>query len=186
MLDELDIRASVRREVLVLHRTHGVALPAGQSDVLNLCLLEGVRVGGERGVGARAVGQDVRNADLDLVEIVEDVEFGQVQGRVVVDCLGVTGEDEIEPTAAAAPAGSDAEFLACDLQLLADFVELFRGEGAGADTGGVRFDDADDGGDAGGVQRETLDGTAQTSGRRGHEGISSVVKIEQESVGAFN
>lgn len=104
----------------------------------------------------------------------------------MVDCLGVAGEDEIEPTAATAAAGGDAEFLACDLQLLADFVELLCGKGAGADTGGVRFDDADDGGDAGGVQRETLDGTAQAGGRRSHEGVSSVVKIEQESVGAFN
>lgn len=186
LLNELDVRTSVRREILVLHRTHGVALPARQSDILNLDLLQLVRASGERVLDAGTIGQDVSDTDLDLVKVVEDVELGQVQRGVVVDGLGVAAQDEVEPAAAAATAGGDAEFLTGALQLVAVFVELFGREGAGANTGGVSLHNADDGGDAGGVQRETLDGTAEAGGRGGHEGVGSVVEIEHERVGTLN
>ena len=186
LLNEPNVGLRVRRQLLVLHRAHGVALPARQSDVLNLDLLELLRASGERVVNARAIGQDVRNADLDLVKVVEDVELGQVQRGVVVDGLGVAAENEVEPAAAAATAGGHAEFATGALQLVTVFVELFGGEGARADTGGVGLDDADDVGDAGGVQGETLNGTAEAGGRGGDVGVGAVVEVEHERVGTLN
>jgi len=186
LLNELNVGLRVRRQVLILHRTHGVALPARQSDILNLDLLEFLRASGERVVNARAIGQDVRDTDLDLVEVVKDVELGQVQRGVVVDGLGVAAQDEVKPAAAAATAGGDAKFATGALQLVAVFVELFGGEGAGADTGGVGLDDTDDVGDASGVQGETLDGTAEAGRRGGDKGVSSVVEVEHERVGTLD
>ena len=184
--NELNVRTSIGREIVIAQGTHGVALPSGEGNVLDLHVVQGVRVGRKRVLGSCAVRQDVRNTDLDLVEVVEDVELGEVQGGVVVDSLGVAGEDEIEPTAAAATTGCHTEFLAGDLQLFTVFVELFGWEGARSDTGGVGLDHTDDGGDAGWVQRETLDSTTQAGGRRGHEGVSSVVQVEHECVGTLN
>lgn len=186
LLNEPNVGLRVRRQVLVLHCTHGVALPARQSDVLNLDFLELLSASGKRVINACAIGQDVRNADLDLVEVIEDVEFGQVQRGVVVDGLGVAAENKVEPATAAATSGGHAEFAAGTLQLVAVLIELFGGEGAGADAGGVGLDDADDVGDASGVQRQTLDGTAEAGGRGGDEGVGTVVKVEHERVGTFN
>lgn len=109
-LNILNVGAGIGREVLVLLDTHCVALPAGQSDVLDLDLLEDLGVG-RVGVGqAGSVREDIGNCDLDLVKVVQDVQLGQVQRGVVVDRLGVAAEDEIEPAAATTTAGSNAEF----------------------------------------------------------------------------
>jgi len=186
LLNELNVGLRIRRQIFILHRAHGVALPAWQSDVLDLDLLELLRASRERVVNARAIRQDVCNADFDLIEVVEDVELGQVQRGVVVDSLGVAAQDEVEPAATAATAGGDAEFTSGSLQLVAVFVELFGGEGAGADAGGVGLDDADDMSDAGGVQGETLNGTAEAGGRGGDEGVGSVVEVEHERVGTLD
>lgn len=185
-LNELDVRARIGRQILPPGHAHRVALPPRQSDVLDLYLLQDVGVSRVRVLVAGAVGQDVRDRDLDLVEVVEDVELGQVQGRVVVDGVGVAGQDEVEPAAPATAAGRDAEFLTHALQLVADLVELFGWEGSRADAGRVGFDDADDGGDAGRVDGEALDGAAQ-AGRGGrHVGVGAVVEVEHEGVGALD
>lgn len=112
LLDELDVLFRVLGEVLVLGGAHGVALPAGEGGVLDSDRVENVGVGRVRGIETGAVGEDVSDADLDLVEVVQDIELGQIEGGVVVDGGGVAAEDEIEPAAATAAAGGDAEFLA--------------------------------------------------------------------------
>lgn len=130
LLDEFDISSCVFRQVVILRRTHRVALPARQCNILNLELLDDVRVGRERVVDASAVRQDIRNTDLDLIEVVENVELGEVQRGVMVDCLRVAREDEVEPTAATTAASRDAKLLTGLLELLANLVELLRGEGS--------------------------------------------------------
>ena len=59
----------------------------------------------------------VARADLDLGQLVEHVELGEVEARVAVDEVRVADDDQVEPSAAAAPAGGDAI-------LDADFLEV--------------------------------------------------------------
>jgi hypothetical protein len=161
-LNVLNVGLGVRGQVLVAVNTHSVALPAWQSNILNLELLNDIGIRRERTSGTSAIGQNVRHTDLDLIKVIEDIELGQVQSGVVVDSVGVTSKHEIEPAAATTTAGGYAEFAANLLELVAVFVELFAGEGAGTDTGGVGFQDTDDGFDACGVEGEGLDGAAET------------------------
>lgn len=186
LLDVLDIGPCVFRQVLILCDTHCVALPARQRDILNLELLDDVRISRERVVATRAVRQDVRNTDLDLIKVVQNIQLGEVQRGVVVDRLRVTRKDEVEPTAATTTAGRDSELSTDFLEFLANLVELLRGEGARANTGGVGFYDTNDVLDAGRVKGETLDGTTETGGRRGHVRVGAVVEVEEESVGTFH
>lgn len=185
-LNVLNIRASIGRQVLVLLDTHGVTLPAGEGNILDLDLLQDFRIGRHRVLRAGAVGQNVSDTDLDLVKVIEHVQLGQVKGRVVVDSLGVAAQDHVEPTATTSAAGGDTELLTHALQLVASVVQLLTGERTRADTGSVGLNDTDDGADAGGVEGEGLDGTAQTGGRGGHEGVSAVVQVQHESVGALD
>ncbi|KAL8932789.1 MAG: hypothetical protein Q9216_006671, partial [Gyalolechia sp. 2 TL-2023] len=71
-------------------------------------------------------GVFVGGAHFDGGEGVEDVEFGQVEGGVVVHGAGVAEEDEVEPAAAAFAAGGDAVFAAEALEGFPVF--LFRGD----------------------------------------------------------
>lgn len=180
--DVLDVGAGVRGEILVLLGAHGVALPAGQGDVLHLDLVEDVGVGGDGVLRAGAVGQDVGDTDLDLIEVVQDIQLRQIQSGVVVDRMGVAADDQVEPTAATTAAGGDTEFTSDLLQFRADLVELFTREGTGANASGVGFHYTDDRRDAGGVQGKGLDGTTQTGRRGSHVGVSAVVQVEHESV----
>ena len=46
--------------------------------------------------------QQVLGSDLDLLELVQDVELGQVERSVAVDQSRVLHDDQIEPTASSA------------------------------------------------------------------------------------
>lgn len=86
----------------------------------------------------------IGSGDLDGVEVVEDVQLGQVHGCVVVHVVRVTDDNQVEPTAAALAAGGDTKLAANDLQLLAVGVQLLRGERTAANARGVGLDDAND------------------------------------------
>ena len=51
---------------------------------------------------------EVLGRDLDLGEVVENVELGEVERVVAVDEGGVLHDDEVEPAAASATAGRGA------------------------------------------------------------------------------
>lgn len=70
----------------------------------------------------------VGNGDFDGWETVEDVEFGQVERRVVVYGVRVFEGDEVQPAAAAGAAGGGADFVADGLELVAGFFVLLCGK----------------------------------------------------------
>lgn len=158
-LDELDVCLRIGRQVLVAGHAHGVGLPARKGGILDLDLVDNVGVGREGEGGAGAVGEDVGDANLDLVKVIQDIELGEVERGVVVDGVGVAGKDEIEPATATTTTGGHAEFPAHALQLVAVLVELFTGERSGSHSGGVRLQHTDDGLDAGWVEGKCLHGT---------------------------
>src|SRR5580698_3058406 len=94
----------------------------------------------------------VTDADLNLVESVEDIQLRQ---REAVDAAGphrLAHQHCVEPPAAPRPSGHDAEFLAALAKRLADLVELFGGERSRADACGVSFADAENIADRVGAQ----------------------------------
>src|SRR5205085_2536214 len=85
--DELDVVARRCRQLLKLRDALGRTAPAGQSLVDGLDLAQLLRDGRE-GL-ARCPVATVADADLDLVERVEDVELGQGDRVEAVDVGGV-------------------------------------------------------------------------------------------------
>ena len=185
-LNKLNVSTSIRRKILILCHTHGVRLPTRQSNILNLDLLNNVRISGERAGRPLSAGQHVRHTNLDLVKVIKHIQLGQVESSVVVDGVRVAGQNEIQPAAAALAACGDAELAADALQLVAVGVELLGGEGAAADAGGVGFYDSDHVLDAGGVEGEGLDSTAEAGGGGGDEGVGAVVEVEHEGIGTLD
>lgn len=185
-LDELDVGARVGREILVLGGAHRAALPARQGHVLHLDFLKDVGVARVRALHARPVRQLVGHGHLDLVEVVQHVQLGQVEGRVVVDRVRVPQQHEVEPPAASATASRDSKFLANRLQLVADVVQLLCREWTGADAGGVGLDHPDDRSDAHRVQRQALDGTADSSRGRRNERVGAVIQVQHEGIGTLD
>src|SRR4030088_1318825 len=81
--------------------------------------------------------QPIADTDLDAVEAVENVEFGQ---RQAVDATGadvLRYQRRVDPAAAALAPGVDAEFLAAAADQLADLIVEFGGKRPHADAGGV-------------------------------------------------
>jgi hypothetical protein len=130
LLNKLHILPRLNRQIIVALRTRRGFLPARERLVLHLELSQGLRVCGERFELLAVVR--IRRCDLDLFEVVEHVELGQVEGGVVVDGVRVLYHDEIEPAAAAFAARGYADFVADLLQLLAYFVQLLCWEGTTA------------------------------------------------------
>lgn len=128
LLNELNVRARLVRQVVEVLCAGGRLLPAGQGLVDDVDLGQDVEVRGEALEALPVVR--VADGDLELVKVVEDVELGQVDGRVVVAGVRVLDDDQIQPAAAPCAAGRDADLVAYFLQLLAELVELLCGEGA--------------------------------------------------------
>jgi len=142
LLNVFDVLATVLGKVLVLLDILDRLFPAGQLDVLDLTLGEGVEIGGEQGFERLAV-EEVLGTDLDRVEIVEDVEFRQVERSVTVDQRRVLHDDKIQPSASTSSTSRDAEFGSDFLKMLSDRVELLSGERSSSDSGGVSLDYSD-------------------------------------------
>ena len=84
-----------------------------------------------------------------------------------------------------APAGGHAVLRAGLAQPFALLVAQFGGEGALADPGGVRLDDADDLGDPGRADAGPDAGAARRGRGRGHERVGAVVHVEHGGLGAL-
>ena len=130
------------RKLVVASAVGGGGFPAGESFVDGCAAFEGAEGGGHL-VYAFAV-DFVGGADVDGVEIVEDVEFHESPFADAADHGGVAGDNGIEPAAAAGATGSGAEFGSYAGDVFAGCVGQFGGERAAANAGGVGFDDADD------------------------------------------
>lgn len=184
LLNVLDVLARVLRQLLPLLQTHSVGLPTGQGHVLDVHGVEHGQVGGETGNLLSVVL--VRHGDLDLLEVVENVQLGQVDRVVPVDRVGVLDENQVEPSAAALAAGGHAELTADLLQLLAHLVQLLGRERTGADAGGVGLDDTNGLPDLAGVEVKAGENSTEASVGGGDEGVSAVVDVQHESVGALD
>ena len=184
LLNVLDILLCVWRELLPVFHAHGVRFPAGKRFVDDLHLLQYLKVSRE-GFEFLAI-ETVRNRDLYLIKVVKDIQFRQVERSVVVDSVAVAAHDKVQPTTTATTACRNTKLPARNLQLLSDFVDLLRGEGAGANASAVSLYDTDNILDGLWVEGKPLDGTTKTSARRSDVGICSVVEVEHESIGSLN
>jgi hypothetical protein len=184
LLNVLDVLARILRQLLPLLQTHRVGLPAGQGHVLDVHGVEYGQVGGETGNLLSVVL--VRHGDLDLLEVVENVQLGQVDRVVPVDRVRVLDEDQVEPSAAALAAGGHTELATDLLQFLAELVQLLGRERTRADAGGVGLDDTDGLPDLAGVEVQAGKNATETGVGRGDEWVSAVVNVQHESVGALD
>lgn len=184
LLNVLDVLFCVLRQSVPRLHACGRRLPARQRLIVYRDLAENVRVSGEILQCLPVVG--IACGDLELVEVIQDVQLGEVDGRVVVARVAVLDDHEIQPTAAALPAGGDANLVADLLQLVAVGVELLGGEGPRADARGVGLHDADDLADGAPAEGQTGQDATEAGVGRGHEGVGAVVDIEHEGVCAFD
>ncbi len=185
------INSSIRRTYLIAcagncaqeRASRGGLVPAlgGLVDRLD----SGLGVLARRKIVDFAAVEAIADAELDLVEAVEDVELGQS------DALDAAGADRlphqhgVEPAAAARPAGDDAELLALGAERLADLVELLGRERPGADPRRVGLADAEHVADR--VRAEARAGRRlrRHRVRRGDVRIGAVVDVEQRALRAL-
>jgi hypothetical protein len=64
----------------------------------------------------------VANAHLDFVEPVKDVQFGHIEGFVVIHAIGIFNDHEVEPSASAFPSCRHTEFVTHSLKMLTGFL----------------------------------------------------------------
>jgi len=128
LLNKLHILSRLDRQVIEALCARRRFLPPGERLILHLDLGKCLWICGES-VELLALVR-VRCGNLEFFEVVEDVEFGEIEGRVVVAGVRVFDDDEVEPAAASFAACCDANFVADLLELFAYFVELFCWEGA--------------------------------------------------------
>lgn len=164
LLNELDILPRILGQILIASQTSGSTLPAGESDIFDLDLFQNICTGRIGHVELSPVRKNISNPDLDFLKIIQNIQFGQIQRRVMIYGVGITGQDQIKPSTPSLAAGSNAEFPTRCLQFLPVRIVLFAWEWSGPDSRGVRFDYPDYGGDIAGIEGEPLDGAAETGG----------------------
>lgn len=201
LLDELDVLPRLAGQVVVALCAGGRLLPPRQSLVVDLYLSQHIRVGRETLELLSLVR--VSGGNFELVEVVENIQFSEVEGGVVVASVRVLKNNEVEPSATALAAGRDTDLVADLLQLLANFVELFGGEGATvscqlqtfcagsfvdlrSNAGSVCLHYTNDLLNRTPAQGETCDNTTEACVRGRDKGICAIVDVEHESVGALN
>ena len=65
---------------------------------------------------------EIFDSDFDFGEIVEDVEFCEIDGGVSIDLVGVAELDEVEPAATTSATGGCAEFVTRFLEMCANIL----------------------------------------------------------------
>ena len=129
--------------------------------------------------------EGVADADLQLFEAVEHVQLGQRHAGDARNRDGLADEHRVEPAAAALAPRYRAEFMAALPQLFAVGIVLFGGEGAAADAGRIRLDDAEHISDRIRPHAAAGRGLAGDDVGRRDERIGAVVDIEQHALRAF-
>ena len=127
----------------------------------------------------------VTDADLDLVETVEDVEFGERDLGERVQPRRLAGHDGVEPADASTATGVGPELVPALDERLPDLAVDFRGEGTGAHARDVGLGDADDRRDVARPEAGAGAGAAGDGVGGGHERIGAVVEVEEGRLGAL-
>jgi hypothetical protein len=128
LLDELNVLPCLTGQVVVALRASGRLLPPRQSLVVNLYLGQHIGVRGET-LELLALVR-VCGSDLELLKVIENIEFGEVEGGVVVASVRVLHDNKIKPSTTALATCCNTNLVADLLELFADLVELLGGEGA--------------------------------------------------------
>src|SRR5690625_3600316 len=163
----------------VFHILNGgdVFLPSRQRFVNRLDALE--RLGFARESRRRLAVIAIRRAHLDLIEAAQHIELGHGVVGDAVDHRRVAEGHEVEPAAAARPAGGGAELMPYLLQTPSVFVFELGREGTVADAGTVGFDDADHTLDCGRWNTEARAAAAYSGMARRDERIRAEIDVEQ-------
>lgn len=183
LFDELYILSRILRQFTVLSHAYSARLPARHLDVGDLHVIQNIKICGKRGKLLSIVV--VLGGNLNLVEVVKNVQLGQIECIVPVDRDAEFDDDEIEPAAAPFPAGGDAKFPADGLQFFADCIALFGRERSTTNTSSVGFDDANNFFDLPRVEVETGEDPSETGIGRSYVGVGAVVNVKHEGIGAF-
>ncbi|KAI3478079.1 hypothetical protein L1887_60010 [Cichorium endivia] len=184
LLEELDVGAAVLRQLLPRLGLGDVLLPAGQRLVLHLHLGQHLEV--RREARQLLAVHNVAHRHLELLELVQHVELGQVEARVAVDEARVAHHDQVQPAATASAARRRAVLGSDLLQVVADLLVQLSGERTHADTRSVGLHDANHVADSGGRDTEAGEHTADGSRRARHEGVRAKVDVEEERVGTLH
>ena len=127
----------------------------------------------------------VGDTDLDLVELIEHVEFRERDLRQRVDAGGMAHHHGIEPAGATATARVGPVLVSDIDEVVADLVEQLGRERTGTDSRDVRLRNADDAFD---VARADTGAGARAAGHRvgrGDERVRAVVEIEEGRLRPF-
>jgi hypothetical protein len=212
LLNKLDILPTILGQVLKPRHILNALLPPGQLDILHLNLGEGVQIGREVGVEGSAV-QVVRHGNFERLELIQDVQLGEVEQGVPVDEVRVLHHDEVEPTTTAATARRDAKLGSHFLEVLADgllegsevsgdgreqsqekkgerigqtHVELLGRERTSSNASSISLDHTHDLSNRLGGQSQP-GANSSNAGRGGSDkGVSSEIEVEHQGVGAFD
>ena len=116
-------------------------LPAGQGLVNRHNTAQIVYVTGE--IGRFAAVQFISGANPDLRQLAEHVQQHYTQCIHSAKACGIADGYGVEPAATPRTPGDGPVFVAAVANVLAGGVILFGGEGAAADAGSIRLDNAD-------------------------------------------
>mmetsp|Transcript_34544 Transcript_34544/g.87341 ORF Transcript_34544/g.87341 Transcript_34544/m.87341 type:complete len:205 (+) Transcript_34544:370-984(+) len=128
VLDALHVVARSLRQVVPLADLADVRLPAGQRLVLDLHALQRLQVGGHR-VEHRALLGAVARAHLDLRQLVQHVQLGQVDVGQAIDAAHVAQRGDVHPADTARAARGSAVLVALLAQLLGQGAKDLSGVG---------------------------------------------------------
>ncbi len=140
VLDLFQIGARVGRQLCEIGDPRGRALPARHIHVNGAAILQATVVQGQT-PGPLSV-ELIAHAQAQRVDAVQHVELGDTDPAHSVERHGAFQQQQVEPAAAARPAGGGAELLAPPAEVLADVVEQLGRERTRTDPRGIRLDDA--------------------------------------------
>ena len=131
------------------------------------------------------VAQPITDAQLHGIQTVQHIQRGHAEARDAAVEHGATCHHRIEPTTATRPPRGSAELGAYAPQVLAHVIEQLGRERARTHACRVRLDDADDAVDVRRTDTRTRGCGAGGRIRRGHEGIGTVIHIQQGALRTF-
>ncbi|RMV57311.1 hypothetical protein ALP09_04765 [Pseudomonas amygdali pv. lachrymans] len=183
LFDALDVGASGCRQLF-----QGLGTQRGFAPARHLLVdrtQTQVAVGVSRCVDDRAFFVLVADADVDGLKTVKHVQLGQAQARDAVDFDGATQDDGIEPAATTSATGGSAELVATLGQESTDIVEQLGRERTRTHTRGVGLGDAQNVIQVHRTKTRTGSDTASSGVGAGDVRISTVVDVQQRTLGTF-
>jgi len=65
---------------------------------------------------------EIFDSDFDFGEVVEDIEFSEIDAGVSIDLVRVAELDEVEPATTTSATGGCAKFVTCFLEMCSDIL----------------------------------------------------------------